>query len=79
MITDEMLMAAATAVADPDAQGSEHGVLPPLGTVPDVSIRIAKAVARVASDSGVAPAMTDAEIDERISAIRWEPHYENFT
>ena len=76
-VTDEMLMAAARAVGDPDAGEAVEGagVLPPLEEVTLVSERIAKVVAQVASRQGVADELTDAEIDARIRAVRWEPHY----
>jgi len=79
-ITDEMLMAAAEAVGDPSGS-TERGarVLPPLEEVTDVSERIARAVARVACEQGVADELTDAEIDERIASVRWEPNYRDFT
>jgi len=79
-VTDEMLMAAADAVGDP-AGSTERGagVLPPLEEVVHVSERIARAVARVASDQGVADQLTDTEIDERIATARWEPNYRDFT
>lgn len=75
-ISDEMLMVAAQTVADPDGGGEvRDGVLPPLTDVPEVSLRIARAVARVARDSGLAPARTDGELDERIDELRWTPDY----
>jgi hypothetical protein len=37
---------------------------------------VAYAVARAAIASGAAPAATDAELDARTAAIRWEPRYE---
>jgi len=79
-VTDEMLMAAAEAVGDPDGSTQRGArVLPTLEEVDDVSERIARAVARVASDQGVADTLTDAEINERIAAERWEPVYRDFT
>lgn len=76
MVSDEMLMVAALTVPDPEGAGSADGaVLPPLEDVPEVSLRIARAVARVARDSGLAPERTDAELDERIDAMHWTPEY----
>lgn len=79
-ITDEMLLAAAEAVGDP-AGSTDRGapVLPPLEEVTHVSERIARVVARVGADQGVADELTDDEIDERISVVRWQPAYRDFT
>ena len=76
-ITDEMLMAAAQAVADPDSQGVEGaGVLPPLDEVTAVSERIARVVAQVGARQGVADDLTEEEIAQRVAEIRWEAEYE---
>ena len=77
-ITDEMLLAAAVAVADPNPN-LDAGVLPPLVDVPEVSTRIAKAVAKVGASQGVADKLSDEELEQRIEEIRWEPNYEDFT
>ena len=77
-ITDEMLLAAAVAVADPNPT-LDAGVLPPLVDVPEVSTRIAKAVAKVGASQGVADKLSDEELEQRIAEIRWEPNYEDFT
>ena len=75
-VTDDMLMAAAKAVATPGGTATRFdGALPPLGEAPEVSLRIARVVAQVAMDSGVAEAMSPAELDQRIEEIRWEPIY----
>ena len=79
-ITDSMFVAAAEALAgigdiaatapDPDA-----GLLPPIDEVGAVSRRVAAAVARAACDEGVAPALDDDEIAERIDDYWWSPRY----
>ena len=75
-VSDEMLMVAARTVADPDGVASvADGVLPPLDDVPEVSLRIARAVARVARDAELAPNRTDDELDRRIDDLRWTPEY----
>ena len=75
-VTDDMLMAAAKAVATPGGTATRFdGALPPLGEAPEVSLRIARVVAQVAMDAGVAEAMSPAELDQRIEEIRWEPIY----
>ena len=77
-VTNEMLAAAAQAVADPDRATTRFdGALPPLESVPDVSVRIARAVARLACQSGVGKSMTDDEIEQRISEVRWEANYQD--
>ncbi len=75
-ITDEMLMAAAAAVGDTTLDPTPGaGVLPALESVPQVSERIARAVAKVGASQGVADELSDSEIDERIAATKWEPSY----
>ena len=75
-ISDEMLMVAARTVADPDGVAAiSDGVLPPLDDVPEVSMRIARAVARIARDRGLAPDRTNDELDARIDEMRWTPTY----
>ena len=79
-VTDEMLLAAARAVGDPNSAGEPgEPVLPPLDEVPNVSERIARVVAQVGASQGVADVLTDAELDERIAATRWEPVYEELS
>jgi malate dehydrogenase (oxaloacetate-decarboxylating) len=75
-VSDDMLMVAARTVTDPDAVDAvTNGVLPSLDDVPEVSLRIARAVARVARDSGLAPDRSDAALDRRIDELRWTPGY----
>jgi len=75
-VSDDMLMVAARTVTDPDAVDAvTNGVLPSLDHVPEVSLRIARAVARVARDSGLAPDRSDAALDRRIDELRWTPGY----
>ena len=73
-VSKAMLMAAAKAVASPDA-GPESPVLPALEEVPEVSVRIARAVAQVARDEGLTDVKTDDEIEANIEATRWMPVY----
>ncbi len=77
-VTEAMFVAAAHAVAEA-ATSADLGMgalYPSLDRLRDVTPRVAYAVARAAIASGAAPAATDAEIDARTSAIRWEPRYE---
>ena len=73
-VSKAMLMAAAKAVASPDA-GPESPVLPALEEVPEVSVRIARAVAQVARDEGLTDVKTDDEIEANIEETRWMPVY----
>jgi len=77
-VSDAMLLAAARAVADDNADrepGSTMGILPPLESIHAVSRRIARAVGRAAVAEGVAEPMDDAEIDRRVEARWWRPEY----
>ena len=75
-----MLLAAAEAVSSSDTPTEiGSGVLPPLVDVPEVSNRIARAVARMGAEQGVADQLSDAELDERIAAQRWSAEYQDFT
>jgi len=76
-VTEAMFVAAAHAVAEA-ATGADlaaGALYPSLDRLRDVSPTVARAVARAAIESGAAPASSDAEIDARMSAIRWEPAY----
>lgn len=76
VVSDGMLMAAASAVADDSHHVSpSNGILPALDDVSEVSIRIAAAVARVAVEEGLAPELSPDEIDRRIAANHWSPVY----
>ena len=74
-VTPRMLMTAAKAVYAVEDGGVADGVLPPLESVPEVSIRIAQAVARQARDDGLTEPMTDDEIDAAIDERMWRPIY----
>ncbi len=77
-VTDAMFVAAAHAVAEA-VTGTDlaaGALYPSLDRLRDVTPKVALAVARAAGASGGAPATTDAEIDARMAAIRWEPRYE---
>jgi len=75
-ITPTMLMTAAKAVFAAEAGGVSDGVLPPLEVVPEMSRRVARAVARCARDEGLTRDLTDEEIDALIEARAWEPRYQ---
>ena len=77
-ITDSMLLAAATGVAEqsPCRSGdATAGVLPPLDEVTAVSRRIAFAVARAAADEGTGDQLDDDEIHRRIDELWWTAAY----
>jgi len=78
-VTPTMLMTAARAVFAAEAGGVADGVLPPLETVPEMSRRVAAAVARCARDEGLTRALDDAEIDQLIADKAWEPGYATLT
>ncbi|MFC3651425.1 NAD-dependent malic enzyme [Dyella humi] len=76
-VTDAMFMVAAKAVAamSPTVKDKTATLLPPVDQLRDVSMAVAKVVARQAQEDGVAERCDDAIIDERIRAIVWEPKY----
>lgn len=74
-VTPTMLMTAARAVFAAESGGVSDGVLPPLEVVPEMSRRVAIAVARCARDEGLTRELTDEEIEQLIEATAWEPDY----
>jgi malate dehydrogenase (oxaloacetate-decarboxylating) len=77
-VTDSMLRAAASAVAEtsPCARTSTHaGLLPPLEHVTKASRRIAQVTAAAAREGGVGEEVDDDEIARRVDALRWAPEY----
>ena len=76
-VTDEMFMVAGVtlsrmATTGPDGQAQ---LLPPIGRLREVSVAIAKAVARQAQRDGVARVCDVETLDGLIAAYVWEPHY----
>jgi malate dehydrogenase (oxaloacetate-decarboxylating) len=75
-VTDEMMMAAAHALAaSVDARELGDSLLPPLSDVRDVSRRIAIAVGTTAVEQGHADAATPEEIEAAVDATMWRPEY----
>jgi malate dehydrogenase (oxaloacetate-decarboxylating) len=75
LVTDGMLAAAAAAVAGAvDAVGPGSALLPLLDAVRDVSVAVACAVARAATEEGVATAELD-DVEAAVRAAMWEPAY----
>jgi malate dehydrogenase (oxaloacetate-decarboxylating) len=80
-VTDGMLDAAARALGklSPAASEPHASLLPPVGELRAAAVRIASAVAIAAVNAGVAPAATDGELQDRVGASQWTPHYSAFT
>lgn len=81
MVTQSMLMAASRALAEEalmEDGGSTHAILPPLESIPKVSRTIGFSVAKEAIKAGVAEAISDEELVERIEGNFWQPAYRNY-
>ncbi len=76
-ITTNMLIASSRALADcsPLVTGSGTELLPPLDEVPQVSRRIARAVARQAIADGVAMQIPEDALDAAVEGNFWNPVY----
>jgi malate dehydrogenase (oxaloacetate-decarboxylating) len=76
-ITDTMFMAAAKALAErsPARRDSGANLLPPVTALRDIAVAVARAVALQAINEGLAPSMTEREIDAAIAAKMWQPKY----
>ncbi|HEX4357879.1 MAG TPA: NAD-dependent malic enzyme [Pseudonocardia sp.] len=76
-VTDSMLTVAAAAVADAATIHSDpHGaLLPARSDLATTASSVARAVAKAAVEDGVAPKLTDAEIDDALESTRWIPAY----
>ncbi|HXW44107.1 MAG TPA: NAD-dependent malic enzyme [Streptosporangiaceae bacterium] len=75
-ITDEMLSAAAHAVADLVNIGAPGApLLPEVHALRETSLAVAMAVARSAITDGVASQPLDSDLPERIRAMMWQPAY----
>ena len=80
-ITDAMLTAAATAIGAtaPIHRNPRAALLPARSKLVDTATTVARAVARAAVADGVAPELSDAEVDAAIASTRWTPVYEQLT
>jgi malate dehydrogenase (oxaloacetate-decarboxylating) len=76
-ITDTMFMAAAKALAErsPARRDGNGNLLPPVTALRDIAVAVARAVATQAVNEGLAPPMTEREIDAAITAKMWQPKY----
>jgi malate dehydrogenase (oxaloacetate-decarboxylating)(NADP+) len=77
VVTDEMFTAAANTLAESVSQADlDAGSLyPPLTELRRISSRIAEAVVRVASDSGVGKKLSESEIPAAVKRMVWMPQY----
>ncbi len=78
-VTDAMIAAAATAVAGSATIHSDPlgALLPDRGSLPHIATVVAMAVARTAVAEGVAPPVSDVDIDHAIDRTRWTPGYDH--
>ena len=76
-VTDEMMRVAAATLGDasPALHDPNQPLLPAWTDVPDVAVRIARAVAVQAVANGVAPERSPEQLTERIAQVRWTPDY----
>ncbi|NVK88611.1 MAG: NAD-dependent malic enzyme [Gammaproteobacteria bacterium] len=77
-VTDNMLMASSEALAQYSLEHAEGALLPPLSDIRDVSLAIAKAVARQAMNDDVAITISDEALQEKIEKNFWTPHYRHY-
>jgi malate dehydrogenase (oxaloacetate-decarboxylating) len=76
-VSDAMLTAAAHAIATaaPIHSDRRAGLLPAWDKLVDTATAVAQATARAAVNDGVAPELSEAEIDAAIDGTRWVPSY----
>lgn len=79
-VTDKMFLAASKALADcsPLAKGEGKDLLPELGEIRKVSLKIAFSVAKQAIDDGVAAKVTPDQLSNSIKANFWHPQYRQY-
>jgi len=79
-VTDNMFMAAASALADLSPALKDHraSLLPPVSEIRTVSKAVARAVAVQAQKDGVAPACTLQQLDQHITEKFWTPAYVDY-
>jgi malate dehydrogenase (oxaloacetate-decarboxylating) len=78
-VTDHMFDAAARALGElsPAASDPHASLLPRVAQLRAAAAHIASAVAIAAVTDGVAPAATNDELQRRVAASQWTPHYES--
>lgn len=79
-ISDEMLIAASTALAEasPRVTGESGHLLPPITEIAKLSKNIAFAVAKVAQQQGLALEISDETLLARIDKNFWDPEYRRY-
>ena len=80
LVSDEMLMVASTTLAElsPGQEDQSSAVLPPLIALPQISRKIAFAVAKTAIAQDLAREMTDDELLASIERNFWTPVYREY-
>nr|HET6905279.1 NAD-dependent malic enzyme [Ktedonobacteraceae bacterium] len=76
-VTNEMFIAAARALSEcsPARQAATASLYPRVEDVREVSRRVALAVGLAAQQAGVAEQTSSAELERRVTATMWTPHY----
>ncbi|WP_136798595.1 MULTISPECIES: NAD-dependent malic enzyme [Desulfosediminicola] len=77
-VTENMLMASSEALAECSKEYEGDALLPPLTDIREVSVKIARAVAKQAMADGVANVITDEALDEQLCENFWGPEYRNY-
>jgi len=80
-VTENMLMAAANALADcsPKLQNPEADLLPDLSQIQQISKIIALKVAQAAMHDKIAPKMSLIELEQKIEDNFWKPEYRTYS
>ncbi|MFV5313281.1 NAD-dependent malic enzyme [Acinetobacter schindleri] len=80
-VTENMLMAAANALADcsPKLQNPEADLLPDLSRIQQISKIIALKVAQTAMHDEIAPKMSLIELEQKIEDNFWKPEYRTYS
>lgn len=76
-VTNEMFIAAARALSacSPARQSASASLYPRVEDVREVSRRVAVAVGLAAQSAGVAEQTSPEELERRVAAQMWKPHY----
>jgi malate dehydrogenase (oxaloacetate-decarboxylating)(NADP+) len=79
-VTDRMFLAAAEALAGlaTDARLESGAVFPPLAAIRDVSVSVGAAVARVATEDGLATRELPPDTEAHLRAIMYQPRYRSY-
>lgn len=79
-VTEGMLMTASRTLAthSPMLRTEKGGLLPPVEDIEAVSRSIALAVAHTAVEEGIAPAQSDAALEEQIERMYWKAEYASY-